>query len=159
MLRKDGGINRSYRHGGYVGGKEIPEHYVWRTMLVRAGKERHYEHVKVCKRWKKYENFLADMGVRPTPAHSLDRYPNPFGHYCATNCRWATQAQQGANKRNTRLYTDGEFVGTTPQWAARIGISRELAWYRLRYWGTFKRGLVLKTKMLHERRWKGMSDA
>lgn len=47
--------------------------------------------IKVCDRWtNSFENFLADMGEKTTPKHSLDRI-NVHGNYEPTNCRWATQ--------------------------------------------------------------------
>jgi hypothetical protein len=56
--------------------------------------------VKVCKRWKtSFENFLADMGQKPSAKHSIDRYPNPYGDYEPDNCRWATAKQQRDNWR------------------------------------------------------------
>ena len=61
--------------------------------------------IKVCKRWLIGENgihpflcFLEDMGVRPSPKHTLDRYPNELGNYEPTNCRWATRKEQGWSK-------------------------------------------------------------
>ena len=56
--------------------------------------------VTVCARWlESYSNFLADMGRRPSPKHSIDRYPNPAGNYEPTKCRWATPIQQRHNRR------------------------------------------------------------
>lgn len=56
--------------------------------------------ITVCERWmNSYENFLADMGRRPSPQHSIDRYPNNDGNYESGNCRWATAKEQSANKR------------------------------------------------------------
>jgi hypothetical protein len=57
--------------------------------------------IKVCERWLKFENFLADMGTRPL-GHSIDRYPDFNGNYEPGNCRWATTKQQSLNKRNSK---------------------------------------------------------
>jgi hypothetical protein len=61
--------------------------------------------VKVCERWLRFENFLADMGPRPTPRHEIDRYPDPNGNYEPTNCRWATRKENMRNLRTNRLVT------------------------------------------------------
>jgi hypothetical protein len=62
--------------------------------------------VRVCERWRVFENFLADMGPKPTPQHSLDRYPNRNGNYELGNCRWATNDEQAQNRRSTKLTTE-----------------------------------------------------
>lgn len=81
-----------------------PEYRAWQGMLSRVSptaKSRHYyfeRGISVCERWGSFENFLADMGRKPSPRHSLDRIDNA-GNYGPGNCRWATPAQQNSNRR------------------------------------------------------------
>lgn len=60
--------------------------------------------IKVCKRWNNFENFLADMGERPT-GMSIER-KNNNGNYTLSNCCWATPTQQARNRRNAKLDFD-----------------------------------------------------
>lgn len=133
------------KHGGYLGGKEIPLHYVWRSMLARCNNPNdhayHYyggKGVKVCKRWLKYENFMLDMGERPSAKHSLDRIQTS-GDYKPSNCRWVTHSEQQKNKSTTKWYTNGSFVGTLTECATFLGISKELAHIRWKTWASFEK--------------------
>ena len=54
----------------------------------------------VCDRWRdNFDMFLQDMGLKPTPEHTLDRI-NSNGNYEPSNCRWATPLEQARTKRN-----------------------------------------------------------
>lgn len=59
--------------------------------------------ITVCDRWQEFENFLADMGLRPD-GKSLDRIDND-GNYEPTNCRWASRKEQNGNRRNCIMVT------------------------------------------------------
>lgn len=88
--------------------------------------------IKVCDRWLRFAEFLADMGQRP-PGTSLDRYPDNDGNYEPSNCRWATRKQQANNKRNNhRLTFRGETLSIA-EWARNLGIPEGTIRNRLRY--------------------------
>jgi hypothetical protein len=93
-------------HGHNRRGKRSSEYRIWAGMIQRCDNPNRREYkwygalgVKVCSRWYTFEKFLADMGPRPSIEHSLDRFPNPEGNYELSNCRWATDLEQGRNKR------------------------------------------------------------
>ena len=56
--------------------------------------------IRVCERWNvSFLNFKNDIGERPSPEYSLDRYPDNNGDYKPGNVRWATKLQQNINQR------------------------------------------------------------
>lgn len=70
----------------------------------------------MCDRWlTSFENFFADMKVRPSAKHSLDRI-NVNGNYEPSNCRWATASEQAYNRRKfgtLTSYTNEELLAET----------------------------------------------
>jgi hypothetical protein len=87
--------------------------------------------ITVCKRWDSFENFLADMGKRPTRAHSLDRYPDNKGNYEPGNCRWATMREQSNNRKSSHFV---EFRGqrkTVAEWCRELSLRYGLVLRRI----------------------------
>jgi hypothetical protein len=87
--------------------------------------------ITVCERWRdSYENFLADVGPRPSDKHSLDREDND-GHYEPGNVRWALPKEQARNERSNRHVTIGPETKTLAEWLERFGIARKTFYTRL----------------------------
>ncbi len=81
--------------------------------------------IKVCNRWlgtNGLQNFLLDMGPKPTPKHQIDRYPNRNGNYEPGNCRWATTKQQGRNRNSNRLITFNGRTMCITEWSEETGL-------------------------------------
>jgi hypothetical protein len=103
----------NFRHGYSPDeiARRTPEYRAWQALKTRCfnpkivGYHRYGGRgITVCDRWiNSFENFLADMGCRPGPEYSIDRFPNNDGNYEPSNCRWATRDQQAANKTKPRF--------------------------------------------------------
>lgn len=107
-------------HGDTVNHSPTPEYKVWQGMWQRCtnphdGKFYLYggRGISVCERWNSFEMFLADMGRRPSPTHSIDRLKNDRG-YSPDNCRWATILEQRYNRRDY-IAVHGEERANLPQ--------------------------------------------
>lgn len=119
------------------GKSHLREYKVWKDMRARCGNRRNKEYpnyggrgIEVCDRWKKFENFLADMGVAPAGT-TIDRR-DVNGHYNSANCWWAPADDQANNKRTTRRITLGGETKSLAQWCRHFGISRSRVGYRLK---------------------------
>lgn len=93
------------------GGRHTPEYAVWCTMKARCSNPNNEKYmsyggrgIEVCKRWAdNFQNFIDDMGKRPSKRHSIERKDNN-GNYEPSNCEWALPAQQMKNQRRSKLY-------------------------------------------------------
>jgi hypothetical protein len=85
----------------------------------------------VCDRWKSFELFIADVGERPSPKHTIDRYPNNDGNYEPGNVRWATLTQQCRNRVSSRavVRSDGVFFHTMAEAADAVGGKKGSIWH------------------------------
>jgi len=89
---------------GYYG---TPTNRAWSSARNRCNNPNNKDYpdyggrgIKMCERWDKFENFLADMGEKPKDL-TLDRINND-GNYEPMNCRWATYSQQNSNQRKRK---------------------------------------------------------
>ena len=93
--------NAAYKHGESL--PRSPEYTCWLGMIGRctrpsdsSWKKYGARGIKVCDRWRiSFANFLADMGRKPSPQHSIDRI-NQQGDYERCNCHWATRKRATA---------------------------------------------------------------
>lgn len=91
--------------------------------------------ITICERWRhSFENFIADMGPRPSPNHSIERRDND-GNYEPDNCYWATATEQGQNRRTTLKITHGGAEYSLKALCRRLGLNYGTVYARL-----FKRG-------------------
>jgi len=120
------------RRNATHGMSNSPTYLCWYSMRQRCNNMHHQAYseyggrgITVCERWQNcFENFLEDMGKRPSPRHSIDRVDND-GNYEPGNCRWATVTEQGRNKRNNVLLTCQGETMCLSEWAERVGITPE----------------------------------
>jgi hypothetical protein len=97
------------KHGHNQTGARTRTYQSWANMLRRCQNvfNPRYDdyggrHIEVCKEWKSFENFLADMGECPEK-YTIDRKDNNKS-YCKENCHWVTMAVQNApGRRRTRI--------------------------------------------------------
>lgn len=134
-----------YSHKSHGLSKKIPEYAAWENMKRRCyySKGNRYSHygargVSVCAQWiNSFEQFLADMGKRPTSQHSLDRYPNKDGNYEPGNCRWATSAQQNRNYSRNIIITHRGESRILSDWVGYNGIKIGTLTDRYRKYGYY----------------------
>lgn len=131
------------------GGSRSPEYRSWKSMIERCTSEAHPAYhryggrgITVCEAWRKFENFLVDMGERPEGT-TLDRIDNDRG-YEPGNCRWSTAKDQALNRHDTKMIEAAGQTRCMADWARVLGITRGDLWGRLR------RGKTVEL-LLHER--------
>lgn len=95
----------SVRHGYGTRGKIKPEYNSYNQMKSRClnKNDKRYARyggrgIKVCQRWlDSFENFISDVGDKPSISHSIDRINND-GDYEPNNVKWSTPKEQANNR-------------------------------------------------------------
>jgi hypothetical protein len=129
-LRDELTTERSTVHGATKGGRWTPEYHSWSSMIQRCTNPKHKNYddymgrgITVCERWlNSFADFLADVGLRPSPKHSLGRIDNN-SNYEPSNVSWQTLAEQRNNTRASRLITCDGRTQTLAQWSKETSIS------------------------------------
>lgn len=124
---------RMTKHGRY----KSPEYVSWSSMIQRCNNPASSSYhryggrgITVCERWITFDNFLKDMGKRPSPKHSLDRIQNNLGYFPG-NCRWATHLEQCRNRSDNLVV---EYAGQQMclmEACERAGVSHSTAYGRI----------------------------
>lgn len=130
-------------HGDASKTRRVPEYYTYFNMIKRCynKNDRSYQDyggrgITVCDEWMApggYEQFLSDMGRKPSSKHSIDRMNNSLG-YSKENCRWATASEQVRNRRPNasafNLIIDGQTMSIS-ELAAKHGVSMKTLYDRI----------------------------
>lgn len=123
---------RNFRHGL----SKTKIYNLWNSMVMRCHNPSSdaYElyggrGIKVCRRWRRFKNFIADMGT-PRRGMTIERINNNLG-YSPSNCKWDTRLNQARNCRNNRLLTAFGMTKPLSAMAEHFGISSGILRHRI----------------------------
>lgn len=127
------------KHGEARDVGRTPEYRAWSEMRGRCYRRSHHKFhnyggrgITVCDAWRgSYAAFLAHLGRRPSPDHSVDRIDND-GPYAPGNVRWATRGEQARNRRPNALLTAFGRTQCLVEWAEQVGLGASTIAMRLR---------------------------
>lgn len=128
-------------------------HRIWYVMKYRCDNKNYTSYkdyggrgIKVCNEWKNFKNgfinfhdWAMENGYKEDL--SIDRI-NVNGNYEPSNCRWATDKQQGRNKRSRRDITYKGETKCVSEWAEITGINYSVVLRRLQYGWSVEKALT-----------------
>lgn len=143
-------------HGEARRGANSVEFEAWSGMRKRCANPNKHDWeryggrgITVCDRWlNSFQNFLDDMGRRPSKNHSIDRIDNSKG-YSPENCRWATRIDQQRNRRSNRMLTHKGQTLCVVAWSEIVGNSSKTILNRLNRGWTVAMALETPNKKTH----------
>lgn len=148
-ISSEAAIKRNWKHGQ----TDTPEYWIWCGMIKRCtyAKDNAYRFygalgIKVAEEWRGPEGFVAflrHVGPRPSPQHSIDRFPNQKGNYEPGNVRWATMKEQQRNRKSNRMITLHGKTKSLIEWIESGGtVSRGTFYKRVRNGLSVERALT-----------------
>ena len=151
-------------HGAY----QSPEHNTWKQMRARCNNPRCPKYkdyggrgIAICKRWlQSFNDFLLDMGHKPSRTHTIDRIDNNHGYDCghcddclargaAPNCRWASPREQGRNQRTNRVLTVEGRSMLLVEWSEAVNIPEATIYNRIRRGWSEQDAVMMPVKTKH----------
>jgi len=126
-------------HGEAQSNQQTVEYKTWSGIKRRCfnKNDKTYQYygargITMCDEWvDNFEAFVAHVGRRPSPGHSIDRIDNYKG-YEPGNVRWATREVQVKNKRATLVtVTAHNKTQSIAEWAKETGLKGETIRARL----------------------------
>ena len=146
-------------HGAARQGRNTPEYKAWLQMRQRCYQPTAVRYaryggrgIKVCDRWRNdFAAFLADIGAKPSPKHSVDRIDSN-ADYTPENCRWATAKEQARNKSTTKFLTLNGETRCMVEWAERLGWTYSTLLHRVQNGWSDERALTQQPRRPRKRK-------
>lgn len=136
-LQRENGFRNHTTHGHTRGRKTSRIYWVWAAMIQRCTnpndkrfKDYGGRGIRVCKKWRQFENFLHDMGEGKR-GWCLERINNNEGYFI-TNCCWATNTYQARNTRRNVRYTVHGVTGCISELCEHFGLKDSRVRCRIR---------------------------
>lgn len=116
--------------------KDHAEYNVWSGMKQRCYNPNSAQYldyggrgITVCDRWiNSFENFLSDMGKKPSYDLSIERVDNDKG-YSPDNCIWADRTTQNRNRRERKVGKSGYKYIYKDKYGYKVRIRKEYVGY------------------------------
>lgn len=117
------------RHGHSTKNGSSGTYSTWSNMLDRCSNPKNSRFdryggrgISVCERWRSFDNFLSDMGARPS-GMTIGRIDNDKGYELA-NCEWQSRVAQARNKGNTTWICAHGRTLSLAEWSELNGVKQ-----------------------------------